>query len=475
MNSNRPNILLFVSDDHAQWASGCYGSRAIPTPNIEYLAAHGVRFTNAFTPSPVCSPARASLFTGRLPSQHGIHDWLEDLGPMARHPALNGQITLPELLQSSGYHTGLIGKWHCDVGPGPASGFDRWFSYWHDQFPHRGKQRFSDEGRLVEERGHQSPLFTDRAVDFLRRRPTDRPFFLVVGYVDSHSPWTDHPDRLVRISGDAGTSIPNEPFADCHGEPFLRIPADPAAHRRRQAQHAAGIRMIDEQIGRVLDELDGQSLLDQTLTIYTSDHGLMCGQHGTYGKGNGTTPQNFLDESIRVPLVLSWPDDVATHGGDCDAIVDHCDLFMTLLDATGTELEPTIRETLHFPGGSFLPLVQNDIAQPWRDAQYCEYGNARMIRTQAFKYIERNIAFGRRYENELYDLQEDPRETTNVVAQPKYEVIVSQLSQKLHEHFARHSEPTRDGWDIEHQPRCNNDMPWLRGIESATPEGRRTP
>lgn len=471
--NDRPNILLFLTDDHAQWASRCYGHPTIPTPNIEYLASRGVRFTNAFTPSPVCSPARACLFTGRLPSQHGIHDWLEDLGPLNRHPALQGQTTLPQMLQSHGYHTGLIGKWHCDVGTSPAPGFDRWFSYWADQFPHRGPQRFSDDGKLVEEDGHQSPLLTDRAVAFLGARPLDRPFFLVIGYVDTHSPWADHPQRLVDAASKAGSCIPEEAFSSAHGEPFLRIPSDPGEHQHRQAEHSAGVRMVDEQVGRVLDALDSQRLLDETLIIYTADHGLMCGQHGTYGKGNGTTPQNFLDESIRVPLVMSLPGEAASRGRDCTLLVDHCDLFTTVLDAAGIDIDESTRETLRLPGKSVMPEIRNESQPPWRDAQYCEYGNARMIRTPQFKYIERNAAYGRRYDNELYELVIDPRETTNLVAKPEYTEVIAALSRDLHAYFGRHTEPARDGWDIERQPRCNNDMPWLRGLElSATKEER---
>lgn len=460
---DRPNILLLLTDDHAQWAGSCYGSRRIPTPSLQYLADEGVRFTRAFTPSPVCSPARASLFTGRLPSQHGVHDWLEDLPATRRHPGLSGQLTLPQLLHSGGYYTGLVGKWHCDVGPGPAPGFDRWFSYWHDQFPHRGRQRFSDEGRLVEADGYQTPVFTDQAVEFIRRRPSDRPFFLTVGYVDTHSPWTEHPPRLVAACASAGDEIAPEPFAACHGEPFLRIPADLAEHRRRQAQHAAGVRMIDEQVGRLLDALDGGGLLERTLVVYTSDHGLMCGQHGTYGKGNGTTPQNFLDESILVPLLLRWPA-ALPKGMTRDEMVDHCDLFAMLAQAAGVEPEPPLRESLRFPGRSFLPLLQKRQDRPWRQVQFCEYGNARMVRTDRFKLIARSPAFGRRYDDELYDLSRDPRETRNVIGSDEYRAVVAELSRRLAEHFGFFADPARDGWDIAAQPPCNTDMPWLRGV-----------
>ena len=114
---NRPNILFFLTDDHGQWASRCYGNRELFTPSMDHLAATGVRMLNAFTPCPVCSPARACAFTGRLPSQHGIHDWLQEWDVAREHPGLAGQITLPQLLRRAGYQTALTGKWHMGSRP----------------------------------------------------------------------------------------------------------------------------------------------------------------------------------------------------------------------------------------------------------------------------------------------------------------------------------------------------------------------
>ena len=113
MAEERPNILLFLTDDHGAWAMGCYGNSEVQSPTLDQLAREGVRFANAFTPSPVCSPARACLLTGRTPSQVGIHDWLEEAGPQFGDPDwLADEITLPEILTAAGYHCGLSGKWH---------------------------------------------------------------------------------------------------------------------------------------------------------------------------------------------------------------------------------------------------------------------------------------------------------------------------------------------------------------------------
>src|SRR6185312_15689596 len=190
--SGGPNILVFLTDDHGQWAQPAYGNSEIHAPNLDRLAARGVRMTGAYTPCPVCSPARASFFTGRMPSQHGIHDWIEEMTHEFTHPGLKNQTLISELLRDAGYDTGLVGKWHCGRSREPHPGFDRWFSYWTNQYPHRGTQNFSDQGKHVVEEGAQSPLLTDRAIEFLRRHHEsaerrEKPFFLFVGYVDTHS------------------------------------------------------------------------------------------------------------------------------------------------------------------------------------------------------------------------------------------------------------------------------------------------
>ena len=384
MPADRPNIIVFMTDDHGYWAAGCSGNRELQTPSLDHLAATGARMASAFTPCPVCSPARASFFTGRIPSQHGIHDWLKWDEEGQVHPGIDGQRNIGELLQRAGYHTGLVGKWHCARDREPRPGFDRWFSYQMAQYPHVGEQRFSDQGHPVTEHGHQAPLLTDRAVDFIRTRPQDRPFFLFVSYVCTHTPLKDQPERLAaHYRGCTFADVPQEAFAPSHGHPRMPWPSDPARHREQMAQYYAAVTFIDEQVGRILDELDGAGIRQDTMVVYTADHGHMNGQHGLISKGNATVPQNFLEESIRVPSFVSWPGGLPK-GQVIEAPVDHCDLFCTVLDAAGTAPDPEI----HTPGASFLPLLRGDAAA-WRDAQFCEYGNARMIRTADHKLIRR--------------------------------------------------------------------------------------
>ncbi len=165
--AKQPNILLFVTDDHGQWASGPYGNRELRTPNLDRLAATGVVMENAFTPTPVCSPARASLLTGLTPSQHGIHDYIAMR--FDRRDWLAGLHTLPKLLQKAGYRTGMCGKWHLGNEDRPAAGFDSWFSI-GSAYPvhHCGTREFCQQGRMATLRGYVDDIIAERAAQFLQ-------------------------------------------------------------------------------------------------------------------------------------------------------------------------------------------------------------------------------------------------------------------------------------------------------------------
>jgi len=241
----RPNILVFMTDDHAQWAAGCYGNREIVSPTMDHLARRGARFDHAFTPSPVCSPARASFFTGRIPSRHGIHDYLQAQGETARlHPALDGQTTLGPRLQQSGYETALVGKWHCTEPWSPQPGFDVWFSSKKGTFATFGEQVFYEGDQEVTWHGHPSLPVTDRAVRFLNERDPQKPFFLFVGYVDTHTPHNSQPQRLLDLYADATfEDIPDEQENPVHGKFRLyQAPKDAPDIRRAMLADIVGER-----------------------------------------------------------------------------------------------------------------------------------------------------------------------------------------------------------------------------------------
>ncbi len=465
MPISRPNILVIMTDDHGAWASGCYGNREIRTPNLDYLARSGLRATQAYTPNPVCSPARACFFTGLLPSQHGIHDWLAE-DPSSPRDWLTGQVNLAQLLQAYGYQTGLVGKWHCGNSHQPQRGFDYWLGYAHGQYPHFGEQRFVENGKRLDYHGRQAPFLSEKAAEFLRKQKySAHPFFLFLGLVDTHSPFTGHPERLVSHyrKCDFG-DVPKESSNPGRGWVRFGVPVDEKLRREWLAQYYASVTLLDEQVGRMLDQLESNGQLEHTLVIYTSDHGHMNGHHGLYTKGNATVPQNLYDESIQVPFLARYPD--AISGGSLlSAPIDHCDLFQTVLEVAEAKA-PSDR---NYPGRSFWSLARGQ-PTPWRDRQYCEYGNARMVRTVDWKYIRRYPPHDTTYGDELYDLSTDPRESRNLLSSGIQEpTIAASLKADIEGYFARYEIPKCSGVRILAQPQQNSWEPWRLTRPAQTP------
>lgn len=468
--SGRPNILIFLTDDHGQWLQQAYGNSEVKTPNMERIAQRGVLMRNAHTTSPVCSPARASFFTGRMPSQHGIHDWIEETKQAYAYPWLQGQTLISELLKKAGYHTGLVGKWHCGEERIPHPGFDRWYSFWVNQYPHAGLQNFSDNGTHVTGDGLQSPFFTEQAIRFLEDHYADKstaraPFFLFVGYTDTHSPHTEMPEELVAEYSDATFhDIPREAFSRAHGTVAIPVSSDPEVENRKRREYYAAASSIDREVGRVLDALDTLGKTDDTIVIYTGDHGLNAGQHGMWEKGNATQPQNFFEESIRVPCAISWPGGGVPQGLRSDLHVNHCDLFATLLDAAGASPDEAMARSINSPGQSYLSHLLGRPRCAWRSETVCEYGNARMIKQDGYKLILRYPYGDVRFANEFYDLEADLRETTNLYESAEHRKVIEQMTARLDVFFAKYIIPGHDGLHLEDQPMATPASPWLEAL-----------
>ncbi len=452
------NIILIVNDDLAQWALGCYGNAEIHTPTLDYLASTGVLMENAFTPTPVCSPARACLLTGRLASQHGIHDYLSSTIPeIHRRPWLQDEITLATLLPGAGYQTAHCGKWHLGNDDQPQAGFAHWFSGVGD-YPaeHGGDHRFSVNGEIQTIPGQRTPVITDKAIEFLRGRDQAAPFFLHIGYFGTHNPWRGQPERLAAAyrgrEFDGLLDQPAYPFGAQALESTLPTRLNP---REALAQYFAAVAHIDEAVGRLLDELEALQLRESTLLVFTSDHGLCCGHHGLWGKGNATLPLNMLEESIRVPLVFNHPRRLFA-GQRRPEFVDHLDLFQTLADYAG--ITDALAQERNYPGRSFLPLLDNSAALPdWRQIQFGEYGDLRMARTRQHKLV-------RRYYDEapceLFDLAFDPGETHNCYSDADCGSVVARLTDEIERYFERYQAADKSGLRARELPRHNLSEAW---------------
>lgn len=449
----RPNIVVVLSDDHGQWASGCYGNREVRTPTMDWLAQRGVRMANAMTVTPVCSPARATFWTGRYPSQHGIHDYL-GVGSFRDPPWLEGERLLGEFLNTAGYRCGFFGKWHCGMPEVPRPGFEEWFCIGRRTGPHRGLQHYTHNQRTHEEYGYQSEITTRRALQFIEQEDSaDRPFFAFVGLVATHSPYADHAERRVQTYRNATfRDIPDgEGYhaGTLAGEARFAVAPD---IRERQAQYYAAVEEIDESLGRIVDSLEQRGLLESTVIVYTADHGLNVGHHGLFGKGNATRPLNMLEESIRIPMIFSgW--DGFTPAAVRSEFMDHSDLFQTLCEIAGA----TLPVEQNYPGTSFLrTLTSGEPIIGWKTVQVGEYGDLRMARSDRYKLIRRHGP-GR---DELYDLQQDPRETKNRIADTACAKVIADLDSALDQVFSPFANSPYSGLRVRELRQHNDVEAW---------------
>ena len=439
-----PNIVFILSDDQGPWALGCAGNEEIHTPTLDELAAAGTRLENFFCVSPVCSPARASLMTGQIPSRHGVHDYLTGVEVGAQAPDyLAGQSIFTDVLADHGYRMGLSGKWHLGANDAPRKGFVHWYGLEGGGSPYLGATMYRN-GDREEVTDYLTDIITDDAHAFLDREAANpEPFFLAVNYTAPHKPWKgQHPKEFEDLYADcAFASCPQEdphpwqPTVDgvaIGGEPDVRAAL---------VGYFAAVSAMDAAIAGLLEHLTKLGIAENTLVIFSSDNGFNCGHHGVWGKGNGTFPQNMYDSSVKVPAIFHWPGRIAA-GQVREELLSAYDVAATILELAG--LDPAPFET--GPGRSFAPLLQSPEGAGDRRAKdavvvYDEYGPVRMIRTLSMKYVHR-YPHG---PHELYDLMVDPGERRNLmdddVAHPSLEGLRTQMAGW----FSEHGVPEFDG------------------------------
>lgn len=413
----RPNILFILSDDQGYWAMGCAGNSEIKTPNLDRLASEGILFENFFCVSPVCSPARASIVTGRIPSYHGVHDWIargciDNPGEFGRYVKkdiaidyLKGIPTYPQILAENGYNCALSGKWHLGDHEHSKPGFERWFCHGFGGGPYFNGPML-DKGKRIKAEGYITDVITERAlIDMEEMAREDNPFYLSVHYTAPHSPWSreHHPASTWDEYHDncPFESVPREKRHPWHNNPMGK--------NRKEALsgYFTAVTEMDRNIGLLMDKLEDLGIRDETLIVFTSDNGMNMGHHGIWGKGNGTFPLNMYETSVKVPCIISHRGAIP-QGSRCSQVLSHYDIFPTLLDYTGTE-RPSLDKQ---PGVSFQSILEGE-DKPVRDevVVFDEYGPVRMIRTEDWKYVHR-YPYG---PHELYHLAEDSDERFNLL------------------------------------------------------------
>ena len=454
-----------MSDDHAAQAISCYGSRINRTPNIDRLASEGMRFDNCFCTNSICTPSRASILTGKYSHMNGCRTLDDVFDP--------NQLTFPKLLQQSGYHTGVVGKWHLgteptgfdyyNVLPGQGDYFDPYLKEKNGrwQMGERGGKRY---------RGYVTDIITDLALQFLENRPKDNPFCLLYQHKAPHDMW-EYKKAHAHLYADIDVPEPDNLFDDYQGRGeaikrttqkigmeetlFLhetqsgqfsgvreKLKDLPLQERKSQVYQSfikaylRCVASIDENIGRILDYLDASGLTENTIVIYTSDQGFFLGEHGLFDK------RFMYEESLRMPFIVRYPREIAP-GSVNDDIVLNVDFSKTFLDYADVAVPADMQ------GRSLRSLFSADTPADWRTSMYYRYWMHRPhfdvaahfgVRTKRYKLI---YYYGLPLdaagaldeptppEWELFDLHEDQHEMHSVYNDPKYASVVRELKREL--------------------------------------------
>ncbi len=418
--SRPPNVILILADDLGWSDLACYGSDLHETPHLDKLAKQGMRFTDAYAVSPVCSPTRAALMTGKHPARLGITVWRESarnpprnrrlLPPVAVADLPHTETTLATTLRSAGYLTALVGKWHLgDADHAPEThGFDvniggtHWGAPATFFFPYRGPFGQAKERRYVPhlEFGKPGEYLTDRLTDEALRvidQAKDLPFFLYLAHHAPHTPIEAKPELVKRYEEKVTPKS-----------------------RHRNPAYAAMIHSLDESVGRIVERLEKHGLAERTIILFTSDNG---GYVGEYQKRKVTdnTPLrsgkgSLYEGGVRVPLIVRWPG-VTPAGAVCREPVVSTDLYWTILDATGCKVKEPPKEARD--GQSLVPLLKEPKARLDREALYFHFPHyyptttpVSAVRAGDWKLLE----YHEDSRVELYNLKDDLGETKDLAA-----------------------------------------------------------
>jgi N-acetylglucosamine-6-sulfatase len=408
--ARRPNIVFILVDDLRWDELRCTGHPFALSPNADRLAREGVNFRNAFATTPLCSPSRASFLTGQYPHQHRIIDNTD------RSEASHRLVTWPRLLHEQGYETSFVGKWHMGVDDSPRPGFDHWVS-----FPGQGEcvnPVLNVNGKSDRVRGYITDLLTEHSVAFLNK-PRSRPFCLYLAHKAIHPNVTQFADGSVsKLGGDAEDFIPAERHRTLYRgmtpprrANYARAPHNqPALEQKIPGVEPLGpktliddetilnrLRMskaVDESLGQILSTLERQGELDRTIVIFTSDHGYFYGEHYL-----GHERRLAYEETIRIPMLMRYPR-MFRAGSKPDRFFLGIDIENLCL----RQVLPPAREDflIEYFSDTVFPRIRNM--------------GYRAVRTRRWKYIHYVDLSGA---DELYDLQNDPYEMTNLIGDPR--------------------------------------------------------
>lgn len=399
----RPNIVFILVDDMRWDSSGYAGHPFLKTPHIDRVASEGAQFLNAFVTTPLCSPSRASFLTGQYVQTHGV------VGNTPAGNEISHKLeTFPKMLHAAGYHTGYVGKWHMGNDATPRPGFDRWVSF-------KGQGVYNDpvlniDGQEQKVEGYITDVLTDYAISFVDKAP-QKPFCLYLGHKAIHGPFTPAKRHADIYTADKLPIAPNA-ADDLKDKPALKDfkPGGGSSDELIRNQLRC-IAAIDENVGRLLAALEKAKRLDDTVFVFTSDNGYFWREHGLGDK------RWAFEESIRIPLAIRYPKMIKA-GTKISGMVANIDFTPTFLDLAGVPVPATvqgksIKALFHDPKAK----VRTELfCEYFKEANYPKHPTWRAIRGERYIYVHYPELDGA---DEFYDLQQDPGEMKNRIADPK--------------------------------------------------------
>lgn len=452
--TSKKNIIFILSDDHRYDFMGFTG--AVPwlqTPNMDRMAKEGCYIKNAYVNTSLSSPSRASILTGMYTHVHQVVD--------NESPQKSGLTFFPQYLQEKGYETAFFGKWHMGNDNGePRPGFNHW-----ESFKGQGEyynNNININGKWFNFKEYINDVITDHAIEFIEKnKKSDKPFFVYISHKGVHGPFTASKKRINMYENEKPVLPPNfySPYYGTHvlptmdsitnkpksGKDFYGDDMQPlwvknqresyhgvdyAAHRENgfnweqmYTNYCEAVTSLDDSIGEILDYLEKNDMLDNTLVIYMGDNGFCWGEHGL------TDKRHFYEASARVPMLAMCPSMIEP-GSVIENIVMNLDIAPTILDFAGVD------KPEQMVGYSMLPMLKGDNT-PIRDRVYYEYywdyGQPATpttfgVRTQKYKYI---TYYGIWDTSELYDMENDPYELHNLINDPKLQNVAKQLNADL--------------------------------------------
>lgn len=474
------NIVYIMTDDHTAQMMSCYDPRFADTPNLDRIAKDGVRFTNSFVANSLSGPSRACMLTGKHSHKNGFLDNESGI------PFDGSQPTFPKYLQQAGYETALFGKWHLHSYP---TGFDTW-EIVPDQGDYYNPRFIEMNGDTIVENGYLTNLITDKSLDWLEnRKDKEKPFALMIHHKAIHRNWmadtcyldlyedrefplpenfhddyagreaastaemriSDHMDLIYDLKMDREDkdsrlknqyhnfvdrmnpeqrqkwdAFYNPLIEDFYSKNLSGKELAEWKYQRYIRDYLKVVKSLDDNVGRVLDYLEKNDLLDNTLVVYTSDQGFYMGEHGWFDK------RFMYEESFHTPLIMRLPKGYDRRG-DIDEMVQNIDYAPTFLDIAGVKIPEDIQ------GVSLLPLLKGEKPEDWRKTLYYHYYEYPAEHAVKRHYGVRDdryklIHFYNDIDTwELYDLQEDPHEMNNLYGKPGMEKVTEDMKKKLKE------------------------------------------